>query len=116
MFTLRSELKVIVARLLASSQASGTVTLDAIGEALGAMAVSMDEIEAVMTALEESGREIVGASGPGAEALLRMVVEAARELRSSLNRRPTADEVARHAGLSVEQTRIALSLLRVMQR
>jgi hypothetical protein len=113
---LRTELGPVLTTLLEMSEASMRVELDAIGTAIGSMAVSTDDIDALMRELERRGREIVAPSGGGAEQSLGRVVAAARRLKSALTRRPTLAEVAEEAKLSSEQVLIALALLRVMQR
>ena len=105
----------VLERLLAESADSGRVSLDAVGEAVGALAVSTDEIDALLLALEAAGREVVTPEGQ-AELHLKRVVLAARGLKMKLARRPTLAEVAEEAGISAEQALVALALLRVMQR
>lgn len=92
------------------------VSLDQIGETIGARAISTDEIEQLFTALEARGRRIVGPEGGGNEQRLKLVVHAARALVAELGRRPTAREVAARAGLELVQVQHALALLQVMQR
>lgn len=103
-------------QLLQSSQSSGEVSLDAIGEALGVRAVSVDEVDAIIQALEDAGRSVVGAGELRGEASLRAVVTSIRALSGSLGRRPTPAEIAQHAGLTLAQVRHALFLARIMQR
>jgi hypothetical protein len=116
MSSLRSQLIEVLSALLAASEATGRVELDAIGAALGATSVSTDDIDALLSELEAHGREIAAPSGGGAERHLGSVVAAARTLKVTLVRKPTLAEVAAQAELSVEQVLLALSLLRVMQR
>lgn len=112
---MRPELEAIVRALLASSD--DAVSIDALGEAIGDRAVTHDEIDAMIAALEAAGRRVVGADGAGeGEARLRAVVAAAKELRAALGRTPTALEIADKTGLSVDAVKHALSLARVMQR
>jgi hypothetical protein len=113
---LRPELTPILTTLLAASAASLKVDLDAIGAALGTLSVSTDDIDALLSALERRGREVVAPTGGGAEQHLRQVVAAARRLKSAFACRPTLAEVAEEAKLSSEETLVALALLRVMQR
>jgi hypothetical protein len=116
MDNLRSELASVLRSLLAASEATRRVELDAIGAALGSRAVSTDDIDALMRELEAHGREIVAPTGGGAEQHLVRVVAAARKLKSTRARRPTLSEVAEEAQLTSEQALVALALLRVMQR
>jgi hypothetical protein len=113
---LRAELHEVLVRLLEASAASGKIELDTVGEALGSIAVSTDEIDALLQALEARGREITSPSGAGAERHLKQVVTAARALKARLAHRPTLAEVAAEAALTPEQVLVALALLRVMQR
>ena len=102
--------------LLAQSEDGRQVSLDQVGEAIGARAVSTDEIDALFSALEAKQRRIVGPEGGGGEGRLKRVVEAARALRAELARKPSESEVAERAQLTVVQVQHALALLRVMQR
>jgi hypothetical protein len=113
---LRGELQDVLQSLLGASSPGADVSLDAIGEAIGARAASTDEIEALFAALEAKQRRIVGPEGGGGEQRLKRVVDAARALSIELGRKPKASEVAARAELSVEQVQHALALLRVMQR
>jgi len=116
MTTLRSELMAVLAALLDLSETSRMVALDAVGRALGALSVSTDEIDALLSALEAHGRTVESPAGGASEQHLRRVVIAARELKQKSARRPTVAEVGAHAGLSRDQVLLALALLRIMQR
>ena len=113
---MRAELQAIVDELLASSADTGEVHLDAVGEAIGARAITTPEIEAIFDALEHAGRKLVGPSGGAGEDRLKAVVSAARTLASALGRKPTVAEIASEAGLSEAAVKHALALLEVMQR
>lgn len=113
---LRAELRRIVEGLVGSTVAGGEVTLDALGDAIGAMAITPIEIEQVIDAVEAAGRTVGSAPGGDGEARLVRVLGAARELRAELGRAPTAGEVAERAQMSLEAVRHALALARVMQR
>jgi hypothetical protein len=113
---LRPALEAVVKRLLASSEDGRAVTLDAIGEALGTEPVSGEEVDAMMSALEASGRAIRGPEGArGAEAL-RVILPAAKALAARLGRRPTLEEIAAETSLGVDDVRHALALGSVMGR
>lgn len=92
------------------------MTLDEIGEALGVMAVSAEEIDALMAELEAAGRRIEGPDGAQGESRLRLVLATARELRAELGRTPRAEEIAQRASIPIEAVRHALALAKVMQR
>ena len=116
---LRAELEAVVAALLASSERSREVTLDAIGDAIGMRAVSHEEVDAILSALESRGRRVVAGeneTGGGGEDRLRTVVVTARALGAELGRRATIVEIAAKSGLSVGEVRQALFLARVIQR
>jgi DNA-binding transcriptional ArsR family regulator len=118
--TLRAELAAIVERLAAEAQAHGAgarhVALDALGEAIGALAVSSEEIDAMITSLEARGLDVTAPRGGDGEARLRIVLATARELQAALGRRPSPAEIAERSGLSPDAVRHALALARVMQR
>jgi hypothetical protein len=108
----RAELDKIVKSLLALD----VITLDAVGDALGAAAVSALEIEAIFAAIEAAGREVVAPpDGRGVERL-RKVVAMAKVLRTELGRTPTRDEIAQRSGLRPEEVHHALELAKIMQR
>lgn len=113
---LRAPIADVVARVLQQSEDSREVTLDEIGDALGVLAVSADEIDAIMTALESAGRRIVGPEEAQGESRLMTVVATARALRDELGRTPRTDEIAARASMPLEAVRHALSLARIMQR
>ena len=91
--TLRKELRAIVDRLIATSEASRQVSLDALGQAIGIQSISYAEIDAMISALEARGRTVEAASGGRGEEYLRLVVPAVRSLSSELGRRPSPSVV-----------------------
>ena len=113
---LRRELRAIVDALLAASADTREIRLDAIGNAIGARAVTAVEIEAMMTALEASGRRVVSPEGGAGEERLKAVIAAARALAPELGRAATVAEIAARSGLSTGEVRHALALAKVMQR
>lgn len=112
----RPELAAVLARLIVESERTREVTLDGVGLAIGTLAVSTDEIDALFTALETRGRRVVSPRGGDGEHLLGRVVGAARALKQGTARRLTIDEVAQQASLTREQVISALALLHIMQR
>jgi hypothetical protein len=114
MAVLPRKLEPVLARLLADSAKSGGVTLDEVGEAIGAAAVSTDDVDALLTALESAGRTIVAPQGARGVGNLRRVLPAARALAASLARPPTVAELVRQTGLSEAEVRHALALAKVM--
>jgi hypothetical protein len=113
---LPARLEPVLAKLLADSAPGADVTLDAIGEAIGVIAVSTDDVDALMAALEGAGRVIRGPEGARGVGNLQRVLRAARDLAVSLGRRPTLAEIAAHTGLSGDDVKHALALGRVMGR
>ncbi len=116
MSRLRPELATVVDDLLRGTARGDVITLDAIGEAIGVRAASADEIDLMMSMLEEQGRQVVSEEGGRGEAKLKSVLDAARVLRAELGRAPRHDEIAARAGMSREDVQHALSLARIMQR
>ena len=113
--SLRPALRDVFERLRAAGADAGEVSLDAIGEGLSSMSVSLDEIDALLAALEAAGLRVVGPQGGDGEQQLQRVVDAARALSQS-GSRPTLTAIASRTGLSPDQVRQALALARVMQR
>ena len=116
MAPLRPDLAPVLARLLADSERTRRVTLDELGEAIGVIAVSIDDVDALLTALEAQGREVVGPEGARGVGNLQQVLPAARALAASLGRRPTLAELIEKTGLNEADVRHALALGRVMGR
>ena len=116
MVRVRLELQSIVDALLAASAASGEVALDTVGDAIGTRAITAEEIDAMIGALEAAGRKVVGPAGGDGEKHLEAVVAAARALAPELGRKATVAEIAARAGLNAAEVRHALTLLKIMQR
>jgi hypothetical protein len=113
---LPAKLEPIFAHLLSNSADSRRLTLDEVGEAIGVVAVSTDDVDVLLAALEKEGREVVGPEGARGVGNLRQVLPAARALTRSLGRAPTFAELAKQTGLSEDDVRHALALGRVMGR
>jgi biotin operon repressor len=111
---LRPALQAVVDRLLA--QHATQLSLDRIGDALGTLGVSTEEVEAIFAQLESHGREVTSGPGGRVQAHLKRVIDAARALKAGSDARPTLGEVAARAELSRDDVLGALFLLRVMQR
>ena len=109
-----ADLQRVVQGLLADSK--DEISLDELAAAVGDLAVSTDEIDAMMSALEAKGRTVGTRSGKSGVTMLRAVVEAAREIAGERGKRPTHAEIAERSGLTVDEVRQALALARVMQR
>lgn len=113
---MKPELRAVLEALLAESEDSSEVSLDALGEALGTHAISTDDVDEIMRALEGAGRKVIGPEGGGGEDRLKMVVTTARALVAELGRKPRIEEIAQRSGLSEDDVRHALALAQVMQR
>jgi predicted DsbA family dithiol-disulfide isomerase len=116
MSPLPPKLEKVAEALLAASTESMTVSLDAMGEAIGVVPVSADDIDALMATLEDAGRTVVGPEGPRGVARLRLVIPAAHALAATLGRKPTLAEIAAKTGMDADEVRHALALARVMGR
>lgn len=102
--------------LLKQSEDARKVTLDQIGEALGATAVDATQIDALLTALEDEGRTIVAPTGQNGVAALMKILPAARALGTELGRTARVNEIAERTGMTEDAVRAALLLARVMAR
>ena len=111
--TLRPELRVILDALLQRRERA--LSLDTVAEAIGARAVTPDEIGELLDALESAGCSIA-LEKTSARASLSGVLGSARELKQELGRSPTSHEIAARSGLSLESVRLALLFARVLQR
>ena len=103
----------IVEQLLA--QSSEVVSLDAVAEAIGAAAVTFEDIEAVFAGLEAAGRRVESEPKNPPAALAR-VLATVRSFSAVSGRRPTLPEIAEHSGLSLGEVRFALLYARVLVR
>lgn len=113
---LRVELQNVVTKLLVESERTTDVALDHIGDALGTLSVSTDEIDGIFKELENAGRRVVAPPGGGGEARLKRVIDAARALKQESTTRPTLRAVCERAELTRDDVLNALFLLRIMQR
>lgn len=116
MTTLRPELNRIVDELAAASGTTHEVALDALGEAIGTLAVSYVEIDAMIDALEAKGLRVTAASDRRGEADLRTLLMAIKAFSAEFGRRPSVAELSERVPLSSEQVKHALVMARVMQR
>jgi hypothetical protein len=103
----------ILAQLLADS--AQVVALDAVADAIGAAAVTMQDIEAIFDGLEAAGRTIE-AERRDPPAALKQVLATVRSFSAISGRRPTVPEIAQHSGLSIADVRFAMLYARVLVR
>ena len=113
---MRPELVAVIDGPLADRAPKSAIELDAIGEAIGARAISSDEIDAMLTAIEKRGHKVVTRAGGGGEATLKTVLTTARAMKAELGRAPSPSELAERTKLSLIDVQHALSLARIMQR
>ena len=111
---LRPELLVVAEGLLLIEVER--LSLDQIAEAIGTLRVTPDEIDVLLSWLEERGRPVADPVGRGASALLGEVLSIARVLRSELGRTPQPREIAARGSLSLEAVQRALWFARILQR
>lgn len=113
---LRPALRIILDRLLAASVDARIVSLDAIGEAIGTSAVTADDIDALVSALEAEGRTVGEPEAALGTQRLAAVLTTARALAKELGRTPTRAEIAGRAEMTEDAVRHALELAKIMQR
>ncbi len=111
---LRPELQAIVDRL--ADTHPSTVSLDQLGEAVGTLAVSHEEIDRMIGALEKKGRRVEQVNAGSGPERLAKVVQAARALKETLGRPASRAEIAAHAKMTEDEVAHALALVNVMQR
>ncbi|MGZ3419244.1 MAG: sigma-70 domain-containing protein [Polyangiales bacterium] len=92
------------------------VPIDAIGDAIGAQAIDIDQIDRLLQEIEAAGRTISAPSGGSGVATLKTVIPTARALTTELKRTPKISEIAERAKLGETEVRNALLLAKVMQR
>jgi DNA-directed RNA polymerase sigma subunit (sigma70/sigma32) len=115
---LPDHLRPVVGALLEAFAPGEDIPLDAIGDAIGALKIGVDEIELAFDVIEHEGRTIAketGEVGAGTKRL-NAVIDAGRRLRGKLGRTPTRAEIAKESKLSEDEVQHALALAKVMQR
>ena len=113
---MRPAILAVLEQLLSECPEGGALTLDRVGEALGTMSVSADEIDALIAELEARGRQVCSPSGGAGESVLSVVLAAARVLAKELGRAPSVAELAARTSVDQEAIRHALALARVIAR
>ncbi len=105
----------LVARALAALEAE-VLSLDHVGDAIGTLRVTPDEIDELFSWLEAQGRVIGDPVGRGSMELLAEVLTQGRELRLELGRAPQPQEIVARSGLSPAAVQRALWFARILQR
>jgi hypothetical protein len=113
---MRAEVRLVLKSLLARTKRGGEITLDDLGDAIGTMAITPEEIDALMTALEARGRTIGSEPGGFGEETLKRILDAARVIRDRAGRAPSAADLAKSTGLPIARVRNALALARVIAK
>lgn len=110
---MRDEVKAVFDTLIARGER--TIALDTMGEVIGAMRISQDEIEQLFARLERAGYTILTSTTQVREHL-RPVLEQARRLKQQTQTTPDVAAISRATGLSVAEVRAALLFASVMGR
>ena len=103
---LRPDLLTLAEKLVATG--NRVVTLDEVAEALGAIAIDSDEIDALFAFLEARGMTVGDPDVGLASSALPAVLTTARALRAELGRTPRVDEIAQRSSLGEDAVRRAL--------
>jgi hypothetical protein len=105
---MRAAVQAILQELFARHPEGAHVHLNDLAEVIGTRAVTPDEIEALIDALEAAGRR-VGEPLDGQDVeVLGEVLGSAQRLRVRLGRRPTVGEIAADSGHADHEVRRAL--------
>jgi len=105
---MRPIIMTIVDTLLGRHRAEGRVDLNDIAEVIGPRSISYEEVEYIVARLEAEGL-LVGEPMNAADVrVMRVIINAARNLRNALRRTPTIAEVSRASGHPPHVVRRAL--------
>lgn len=97
------------------SREERVLSLDVIGDAIGAAPISSEEIERVFDALQAAGREIERVT-PKVREDLALVLSAARRLKAEQSSAPSVEAIASATGLDEGAVRAALLYASVLGR
>jgi hypothetical protein len=86
------------------------LTLDELSDELAPRRVTYADIDLIIGALEEAGFDLSGPERAARPEELARALTAARALAAETGKRPTAEEIAERAGLTVADVRRALRL------
>ncbi|HEY5957357.1 MAG TPA: hypothetical protein VIV60_12415 [Polyangiaceae bacterium] len=110
---MRNEVEAVLNQLLARDEL--TLSLDTIGEVIGAMYITQPEIEFVLQRLEEAGKS-VGIANAKLRENLRPVIEQARRLKQLSGTNPSLSAIAEATQLSIGEVRAALLYASILGR
>ena len=113
---LPANLAALVEAILAKAGDRTHIALEEVADAIGVRAISSDEIEAILHALEGAGRVVDMDDASPLREHLKTVLKAARLWVTEQGRKPSPSDIAEKAGLPLETVRRALALARVLQR
>jgi hypothetical protein len=102
----RPELQTIFDALVAAHPDG--LTLDELSEELSGKPVNYADIDELIGALEEAGVDLDGPAPPSGPEELVKVLAVARALTEETGKRPTAEEIAQRAGMTISAVRRAL--------
>jgi hypothetical protein len=88
----------ILEQLLARHRDSGHVHLNDLAEVIGAQAITYDEVELLITCLEQAGLRVGEPLDARDIHVMHEVLASARKLRETLSRPPTVNEIATASG------------------
>lgn len=91
------------------------ISLDAVADAIGAAAVTFEDIGAIFDAVDAAGRQL-HSEPRDPPAALSQVLATVRRFSAVSGRRPTLAEIAEHSGLGLGEVRFALLFARVLVR
>jgi hypothetical protein len=98
----------ILDALLARHAGERSIHLNDLAEVIGAQAISQDEIELLVDALERAGFRVGEDPDEQDLAVMREVLASARGLREALGRPPTVEEIAAASARAPHVVRRAL--------
>jgi hypothetical protein len=110
---LRAQLQAIVDAILAAYPDG--LSLNQLSEELLTRPVTHADIDEIIGALEDAGVDLDAPDRPASPEDLARVLTTARALAAETGRRPTPEEIAERAGLTVASVRRALELGRTLQ-
>lgn len=102
--------------ILAMSDPGSVISLDVFAALQAPYGLGADEIDALIGAVEKTGRRIEADDSIRLQEELALVLPRARQFVAAHGRRPTIDELAAEAGVSTEIVRRALSFGRLIAR
>ncbi len=102
--------------IVAMSEPGSVISLDVFAALQAPYGLSPEEVDALITAVEATGRRIEADDSIRLQEELALVLPRARAFVVAHGRRPTVDELAAEAGVSTAIVRRALSFGRLIAR